>query len=29
MTDIEVLFNQACSKCRRVRGLLAERGLDV
>jgi arsenate reductase len=27
--DVQVLFNQACSKCRTVRGLLQERGLDA
>ena len=29
MSDIEVLFNPACSKCRSVRGILEEKGLDV
>ncbi len=27
--DIQVLFNPACSKCRTVRGILEERGVDT
>ena len=27
--DVQVLFNPACSKCRTVRGILEERGLEA
>ena len=27
--DVKVLFNPACSKCRTVRGMLEEKGLDA
>ncbi|MEA2461855.1 MAG: hypothetical protein QOH90_2032 [Actinomycetota bacterium] len=27
--DVQVLFNPSCSKCRTVRGLLEERGVDA
>ena len=27
--DVEVFFNPSCSKCRTVRGILDERGVDA
>ena len=29
MSDTQIFFNPGCSKCRSVRGLLEERGLDA